>query len=555
MKSKTRFLLGRTPGGAAGSGGMLGSGGSVGLLVVAMVSVVLASPKFGLSFLVWVYPICLLVFFRRAEVRRKAIWAFPALMAGHFLADLGVAPFPAPVLLLLCVYQSLLQLALYGADAWVSRRTDRFPATLFFPSFAVGLEFLNTVYGGGVWWSVANSQYGLSWLTQLASVTGIWGISFLLYWTASVLVWMMGRAWSERRLGLGIYGVVMAAVAVTGCFRYAGAGSSDRTVKVAGVTVPLVGLYETFYSDYSGRRVVVNPRASVTDPVMRLVGQAEASYVERADTVRFRNATAVIRAVNDSLFTLSQQAADRGAQIICWSEGNGIGWVAEEDLLIGRGRQFAARNRVYLLMTLCLVHPGKITPGRKFLENEAILLGPDGKVLTRFHKNNPVPMVEACQPGDGVIPVVQTPYGRVAVSICYDADQPDQMRQLGRQDADLLLLPSGDWYSISPFHTQVAVYRGIENGCSIFREVSNGLSIATDYRGKPAGKRDYFRDGASLWVVDLPVGHVQTIYSRIGNIVPYGCILLVIMTIGLLLAVRNRASAVLLATDRTVLQP
>ena len=126
------------------------------------------------------------------------------------------------------------------------------------------------------------------------------------------------------------------------------------------------------------------------------------------------------------------------------------------------------------------------------------MLGPDGSVLTRFHKNNPVPMVEASQPGDGIIPVVQTPYGRLAVSICYDADQPEQMRQLGRQNADLLLLPSGDWYAISPFHTQMAVYRGIENGCSIFREVSNGLSIATDYRGKEAGSRDYFRDGGFL---------------------------------------------------------
>jgi apolipoprotein N-acyltransferase len=545
-----------------------------GLLLVAIVSAVLSSPKVGISFLAWVNPICLLAFYRLAPVRRKAVWVFPALMLAHYLAGLGVAPFPAPVLLVLCAFQTLQQLVLYGVDAWVTRRTDRFYATLFFPSFAVGLEFLNTIYGGGVWWSVANSQFRLSWLTQVASVTGIWGISFLLYWTASVAVWVFGRRTQGRwKMGLGVYGGVWAVVVVAGWIRCsggaggaasagvaggtgsAGGAGGDRTVRVGGVTVPLVGLYETFYSDYSGRHLVINPRASVTDPAMRLVGQAEASYIESADTVRFRNVVAAIRAVNDSLFALSQLAVDQGARIVSWSEGNGIAWKAEEGSLVQRGQWFAARNKVYLLMTLCVVHPGKITPGRKYLENEAVLVGPDGSVLTRFHKNNPVPMVEASQPGDGIIPVVQTPFGRLAVSICYDADQPEQMRQLGRQHADLLLLPSGDWYAISPFHTHMAVYRGIENGCSIFREVSNGLSIATDYRGRTIGSRDYFRDGASFWVTDLPVGHVQTMYGRIGDMLAYCCLIYTLGTIVLLLVVRRRVSAAPLATDRMALQP
>lgn len=540
MKREIHFLSGRW--------------GAVGLLTAAVICTVLGSPKFGVNFLTWVNPLCLLIFFRRIAVRRKAVWALPALMVAHFLADLGVAPFPVPVLVLLCIYQSLLLLAIYGADAWVSGRTDRFVGTLFFPSIAVGCEFLNTAYGGGIWWSVANAQYGLSWLTQLASVTGIEGISFLLYWTASVTVWALGRrTGGKRKWGLGVYGAAVVVVVVAGYIRFNGSGD-DRKVKVAGVTVPLVGLYEKFVSDYSGRRIVVNPRASVTDPVMRLVGQGEANYIETADTVRFRKVAAEIRAVNDSLFALSWQAVRRGAQIVCWSEGNGIGWAAEEGSLVQRGQQFAAGNKVYLLMTLCLVHPGKIVPGSKYMENEAILLGPEGKVLTKFHKNNPVPMVEAIQPGDGVIPVVQTPYGRLAVSICYDADQPEQMRQLGREEADLLLLPSGDWYAISPFHTQVAVFRGIENGCSIFREVSNGLSIATDYRGKAAGSRDYFRDGTSFWLADLPVGHVNTIYGRIGDVLPYGCLLFTLLTL-VLLVFRSRASAVPLATGQTALQP
>jgi apolipoprotein N-acyltransferase len=529
---------------------------SVGLLAASVVCAIFSSPKWGVAFLAWVYPISLLIVFRLMTIRRKSLWAFSALLLGHFLASYKVAPFPAPVLLLFGVYQSLEQLVLYRADAWVSKRTNRLFATLFFPAFAVTLEYLNTLYGGGIWWAVANSQYPFSWLTQLASITGIWGISFLLYWTASVVVWVVGRGRQGRMaLGLGIYGSVMALVLGTGWYRYSGSGGGEKTVRVAGVTVPLIGLWRTFYQDFCGQRIDLDPRAAVTDPAMRKISLAEASYIETADTVRFRNVVATIRSVDDSLFALSQQAVDRGARIVCWSENNGIAWKSEEKEFMKRGQRFAACNKVYLLMTACVVNPGKITPGKKFLENEAILAGPDGTVLARFYKNNPVPMVEASRPGDGIIPVVKTAYGRLAVSICYDADFPLQMRQLGDKDADLLLLPSGDWYAISPFHSYMAIYRGVENGCSIFREVSNGLSLATDYRGKAIGRRDWFGDGRSLWLADLPVGHVNTVYHRIGDALPYGCFLFVLFTVVGLLVFRSRKRSGLLPTGRMVLQP
>lgn len=535
------------------------------LLSAAAASVLLSSPKWGIAFFAWLQPVCLLFFFRQTGIRRKAMWAFPALMLGHYLADRGGAPFPLPVLLVMCVIQSLEQLAIYATDAWVMRRADRFVFTLFFPSIAVALEYGNTRLGGGIWWSVANTQYHLVWLIQLAAVTGVWGISFLLYWTASVVVRTVskgtigkergpagigeGRRSAAIASGLGIYGGVLALVLGWGYWRYTADGTvrdqytgdgavRDQTVRVGGVTVPLLDLLATFYRDYSGHPITLDPKASVTDPALRQVSQAEASYIESADLVRYKDVVTAIRGVNDSLFALSQQAVNKGARIVCWSEGNAVVWKSEEGDLLQRGRCFAARNEVYLLMAFLVVHPGKITPGTAFLENEAALIGPDGSLLTRFYKNNPVPMVEASRPGDGTIPVVQTPMGRLAVSICYDADFPLQMRQLDHKDAGLLLLPSGDWYAISPFHTYMAVYRAIENGCSLFREVNNGLSIAADYRGKPAGSRDYFRDGRRLWLADLPVRHVDTIYGRIGDVLPFGCLLFMLVTMGLVIAGR-----------------
>ena len=552
---QTTIALSKRPAGwvTAGSAGWVAAG----LLITAVISAVLSSPRWGFALFAWLNPICLLAFFRLGATRKKTLLALPVLLLLHLLCDYTVAPFPLPVLLIFAVYQSLQQLAVYGADRWVVKKTGRFVGTLFFPSFCVALEFFNTINSGGIWWSVANSQYPFPWLTQLASVTGMWGISFLLYWAASVVVWAIGRGRRQEnyRSGLAIYGGVLVVVLVFGCVRYSLPAVEQHTIRAAGVTVPLKGLLETIYEDFSGRGLVLDPRAAVTDPALRLVGQAEASYIESADTVKFKRAFAAMNRVNDSLFVLSQAAADSGARVICWSEGNAVAFKADEDALLERGRHFAVKNKLYLLMGLCIVHPGKITPGKKYLENEAILVGPEGGILIRFHKNNPVPMVEASEPGDGVIPLVETPYGRIAVSICYDADFPLQMRQLDRKRADLLLLPSGDWYSISPFHTYMAVYRGIENGCSVLREVTSGLSIGVDYRGRRAGGLDYFREGTKLWLVDLPIGHTDTIYSRIGDLLAYGCGLLTVLMLLFLLIFTTRRKAALLVKDRMALQP
>ena len=159
-----------------------------------------------------------------------------------------------------------------------------------------------------------------------------------------------------------------------------------------------------------------------------------------------------------------------------------------------------------------------------FLENKTILISPEGSILNVFHKNHPVPYAEHSVPGDGKIPVINTPYGKLSVSICYDADMPGSIQQLGQNKADMLLLPSGDWYSISPYHSYMAMFRGIENGCTVIRQASGGLSLVTDYRGKKQASFNFYAPGEKLWLANIVTGHVFTVYSVIGEAFAYVCV-------------------------------
>ena len=146
-----------------------------------------------------------------------------------------------------------------------------------------------------------------------------------------------------------------------------------------------------------------------------------------------------------------------------------------------------------------------------------------------FYKNKPVLLVEHTRAGNGNIPAIPTAFGIISPSICYDADFPSDMRQLGEKRAALLLLPANDWYAISPYHSYMAIFRGIENGCSVFRQTDEGLSLATDYRGKTLAGQDFFEPCTKLWFASVPIHHVNTVYAVIGDGFVYLCMAIVFL--------------------------
>jgi apolipoprotein N-acyltransferase len=510
---------------------------SLGLLalLIGMTSLVFSSPRFAIPLFAWIGPLAFLWYSRHCSVKRKWLWIYAALVVSGIVSAYEVFPMPMLIAVLFVLIGSAKTLLVFILDRWLTKKKDGFITTLFFPAAIVVVEFIDSMGGGGVWGSIANSQFGFSWFIQLVSITGLWGISFMVGWFASVVVWAIERNQnkSSYKKGLLIYGGIFLLILVYGFLRLNEDRLSDRnSVKIAGVTVPSFNFLETVYGEVEKKTVAINPRVSVSSPELQKINQALIPFIEQPDPLRFPKTMAALDKLYDSLFILSQRVADRGAKIISWSEGNGFVLMSKQDSLIERGKFFARENKVYLLMALAVIEPGKITAGKKFIENKAILVGPDGNMANVFHKNRPVPIVENSLPGDQLVPVITTEYGKISTSICYDADFPQLMRQLNKNKSDLLLLPSGDWYAISPYHSHMAVIRGIENGTAVFRQVSGGLSLASDYRGKITGSFDFFEKGDKCWMTSIKTGHVPTIYGMLGDVLAYFSILI---TLGLLL--------------------
>jgi apolipoprotein N-acyltransferase len=139
-------------------------------------------------------------------------------------------------------------------------------------------------------------------------------------------------------------------------------------------------------------------------------------------------------------------SVEAGAKIVIWPEEGVKTQEADEPAAIEAARNEARRSGIYLEIGLGVYS----TTGPAFGRDEALLIDPHGNVLWAYQKAHPIPGSEPFKPGDGRVPVADTPYGRIANVICYDADFPDMMRTR----ADIMLVPSHDWKEYGGSHTQ-----------------------------------------------------------------------------------------------------
>lgn len=97
------------------------------------------------------------------------------------------------------------------------------------------------------------------------------------------------------------------------------------------------------------------------------------------------------------------------------------------------------------------------------------------------------------------------------------------MRRAGAADAGILLVGANTWEGIKEMHARNAVFRAVENGSALFRQVSRGRANAVDHQGRVLATTDYFTSEQQAMVAYVPRECVATVYSRIGDTFAWLC--------------------------------
>lgn len=489
-------------------------------LLLAMACQLAATPRWWIPEASWVATFFLLLYSRRIE-RVRWLWAtWLILWPTSLIANWGVIPVPRPIFVVMMAIFSLIGLLPYLLDRWVFRRLQFWGRSLLFPSLMTGMEMLSAQGDHGIWGSEANQHVRILPLMQWVAWTGPWSITFFVTASASFVAdaWLSRQSSPQRsRRRLSGVGLATAVFLIAGGIRMVTIGAPSKVTPIAGVIVATNSMFRSLAEDYFDEPIDLPDDIDQADPRLARLVDALVEFQADPSPEKFPRTWEEIRRVEDQLFEYSAAAADHGAKIVSWTEAAVATTPDDEQRLLKRASEFAAQHEIYLLITSAVMIPGRYAPGEPNMENQAILFAPSGEQLLEFWKNKPVPGAETSFPGDGSVPVVETPFGRIAVSICYDADFPHLMQQLGQQDAHVLLLPAGDWKQIAPYHSYMAAVRGIENGTAVVRPVRNGTSLVTDARGVVIHAYDHFAQHDGWFVADVPIYDLDPLYPRVGD--------------------------------------
>jgi apolipoprotein N-acyltransferase len=301
----------------------------------------------------WIGPALILRYSRDHNVGRGYLFILVACIIVMFIA-IG-AFFPPPLGVFIVVLYGLLWSLPYLADRLLSPRLPGFSSTFVYPLAATTLEFLNIHTNPmGTWGATGFSQYGDLPLMQLASVTGMIGITFLMAWFASVANWAWENwGWgSELLKGLGAFGVVLAAVYLFGFLRLNLVPLSE-TIRVAGITAETQG---AVYDRVGG----------------------PANWWKGSDTGRL-----AAQYHWDAYFDETVREAQAGAKLVLWPEIAGLAYSSDEASLTAQAQDVARQNEIYLAVPLAIVYPSDT--GQPYV-NKLVLIDPTGAIVMEHVK-------------------------------------------------------------------------------------------------------------------------------------------------------------------------
>jgi apolipoprotein N-acyltransferase len=475
---------------------------SLAILLVGSILVGLSMGSWLAPPAAWLGPVLIMRFARDHSVGRGFLLVLAACtlsFAIGFIAIWRSAGWPPVFVVSLPVMYGLVWSLPYLADRLLSRRLPGFSSTLVYPLAAASLEFVNTsINPVGAWGATGFTQYGELPLMQLASVTGMIGITFLMGWFASTANW----AWERRGRGgepwrgLVLFGTVLALVLAFGFLRLNLAAQSD-TIRVAGITA--------------------DPTRNMAEP-MRQAPDAAASRV-------------VIQDHWDAYFDATAREAKAGAQLVLWPEISGVVFEADEASFIAQAQDVARQQAIYLAVPFWIWNEETKVP----VQNKLLVFDPGGSIVIEHLKYGGT-IVENTEVGDGVLRTATTPFGVLSGVICWDADYPAVIQQAGQNGTALLLVPASDWAEIDPLHTQMAVFRAVENGHSLVRQAEGNVSVAVDSYGRVLAGTDFFDATDRTIVAQVPVEDVPTLYASFGRWLGWVCLVGFLLLAGYVVA-------------------
>lgn len=480
-------------------------------------------PYFDIFYLAWIALVPFLLSLYKKNPRESFIAGFvfglPYFFGTlywiyHSINHYGNVPFLISIMIviLLCAYLCLYT-GIFAILFSISIKHTKLPALLIAPLFWTVLEFLRSyIFTGFPWSSIGYSQYKFLTVIQIADITGIYGVSFLILSVNGAFadIFLLKNRMKDMPLFPLSHSVIGFAV-----------------LCLVTISIFIYG-YMRLNEDRQGNFF----KASIIQGNIEQDKKWDSYYQNK---------------VIETYKELSMRASLASPSIIIWPE-TALPFIFETDKEYSSELiDFHKQLNTYLLFGSILVKEKK---NEQYLfSNSAVMLDPYGKVTYIYDKIHLVPFGEYVPlqkifffinklvvgigdyvQGERYIKA-ETPFGDFSTIICYEVIFPGLVRKFFLHGGDFIVNITNDaWFgrTTGPFqHFSMATFRAIENRKPIIRAANTGISGFIDSNGRILSKTDLFQK--TFLTENLKTDSTISFYSKYGDLFIYICIILSVL--------------------------
>lgn len=495
------------------------------LMLLAAISgflLILIFPPFSLHFLVWVALIPLFFAIKCSSTRS----AFTLGLVCGLIFCLGLCYWLLELQLwvgklawLAWISLSLFEAISFGLFALgvkvIDEHRSKAAQFVLIPTLMVSLEFLRSI---GFWrfpWGVLGySQAKNAYVLQVASILGVWGISFLIV-LVNLLVYKMFISIKQRDTRW-VFGLLISLILISGLvFIWGGKRFKDISAQ-AGTTIKVALVQGNIAQDEKWEE--------------ERLAKIESIYYEMTKGITREKVDLVVWPETAVPYFLNRDPS--------FSAEIGSLAKAKNSYFIVGGLYLNSENNQY---------------------NSAYFFSPTGELIDRYDKIFVVPFGEYMPPlpyfkqvqtvaglGEDVtpgkrLPVLSIGKDKIGTVICFESGSDGLCRKLVMKGASALVVITNDaWFGHSVAareHLEIGVLRAVENGVHLIQAANTGISSFITPSGKIISKTSLFKKRVLFG--ELSLLKSKTLFSRYGYTFPYLCIFIAL--VGLVLSFTRKA--------------
>ncbi|MDD5166867.1 MAG: apolipoprotein N-acyltransferase [Candidatus Omnitrophica bacterium] len=358
------------------------------------------------------------------------------------------------------------------------------------PSIWVFFEYLKTIGPISFPAPIGTTQYQFTPLIQLASITGVYGVSLVVLWVNRVLTEVCIETVAfikNKKLNL----------------------KNTSHVISAGLIVSLILLVAI---GYGNNLLEKNPIKESGIKVSLLQGNIPIeSYQKQVQFPEVRDS------ISQRYFEMTESALkNEKPDILVWPEGAVYEKVLELDAYKQKLLKLAKISNTLFVIGA----PGTSTNG--YNTNSAYVVSSQGEISGRYDKVRLIPFIENYQAGKGYFPI-PTDLGNFGIVICFESTYPQILRRATLNGADILFILTNDCglikSSLAYMHANDSVLRAVENRRYVVRADQSGTSLIIDPFGRIL-KSNYTKEKNILSGI-VNTRNDKTLYSLYGDYLPF----------------------------------